>query len=47
VRDELRRTLGGSLMPQTLLRIGFGTNAPPTSRRPVSDLLDEPTTASP
>ncbi|WNV84798.1 Acg family FMN-binding oxidoreductase [Umezawaea sp. Da 62-37] len=46
VRAELRRSLGGSLVPQTVLRIGYGTPAPPTPRRPVSDLLDEPTSAA-
>lgn len=45
VREELRRTLGGSLVPQTLLRFGFGSPVPPTPRRSVSDLLMEPTPA--
>jgi nitroreductase len=42
VREELRRTLGGSLEPQTLLRVGFGSTVPATPRRPVSDLLIDP-----
>jgi nitroreductase len=41
VRDELRRTLGGTLVPQTILRLGFGLPVPPTPRRPVEDLLLE------
>ncbi|WNV87448.1 hypothetical protein [Umezawaea sp. Da 62-37] len=45
VRDEPRRSPGGSLVPRTVLRIGCGTPAP-TPRRPVSDLLDGPTTAA-
>jgi nitroreductase len=44
IREELRRTLGGSLIPQTLLRIGFGAPVVATPRRSVVDLLIEPTT---
>jgi nitroreductase len=39
VREELRRALGGTLAPQTVLRLGFSTPAPPTPRRPLSELL--------
>ncbi|MGM1062363.1 Acg family FMN-binding oxidoreductase [Saccharothrix sp. Mg75] len=39
---ELRRSLGGSVVPQTLLRIGFGAHVPPSPRRDVTDLLLEP-----
>lgn len=39
VRDELRRALGGTLVPQTVLRIGFGTPVPATPRRPVEEML--------
>ncbi|MFD7658159.1 Acg family FMN-binding oxidoreductase [Actinosynnema sp. NPDC059797] len=39
---ELRRVLGGSLVPQTVLRIGFGSPVPPSPRRDVADLLQEP-----
>jgi nitroreductase len=46
VREELRRSLGGMLVPQTLLRIGFSTPVPATPRRPVADLLMEPTTST-
>ncbi|WP_033439141.1 Acg family FMN-binding oxidoreductase [Saccharothrix sp. NRRL B-16314] len=42
VREELRRTLGGMLEPQTVLRIGFGSPVPPSPRRAVRDLLLEP-----
>ncbi|GLZ35349.1 hypothetical protein Lesp02_75360 [Lentzea sp. NBRC 105346] len=42
VRDELRRALGGMLVPQTVLRIGFSTPVPATPRRAVSDLLITP-----
>ncbi|MEU7526946.1 nitroreductase [Saccharothrix sp. NPDC042600] len=42
VREELRRNLGGTIFPQTVLRIGFGSPVPPTPRRPVTDLLMEP-----
>jgi hypothetical protein len=31
IRDELRRALGGSLVPQTMLRIGFGSPGAATS----------------
>lgn len=43
VREELRRSLGGLLVPQTVLRIGFSTPVPATPRRPVAELLMEPT----
>ncbi|HWO59710.1 MAG TPA: nitroreductase family protein [Umezawaea sp.] len=42
VREELRRVLGGTLAPQTLLRLGFGSPVPPTARRPVADVLMAP-----
>ncbi len=44
VREELHRTLGGLLVPQAVLRLGFSTPVPPTPRRPVSELLMEPDT---
>ncbi|GGP54260.1 Acg family FMN-binding oxidoreductase [Saccharothrix coeruleofusca] len=44
VREELRRALGGTLVPQAVLRIGFGSPVPPAPRRPVAELLLEPTT---
>jgi nitroreductase len=43
IREELRHMLGGSLEPQALLHIGFGPANPATPRRPVSELLIEPT----
>ncbi|MFE2752304.1 Acg family FMN-binding oxidoreductase [Actinosynnema sp. NPDC059335] len=46
VREELRRALGGSLEPQTVLRIGYGSLVPASPRRPVHELLLEPTAAS-
>ncbi|RDI34349.1 hypothetical protein DFR72_10196 [Lentzea flaviverrucosa] len=39
VRDDLRRALGGLLVPQTVLRMGFSTPVPATPRRPVAELL--------
>ncbi len=42
VRDELRRALGGTVVPQAVLRIGFGSPVPATPRRAVEDLLLEP-----
>ncbi|MEU4744555.1 nitroreductase [Actinosynnema sp. NPDC023658] len=39
VREELRRSLGGGVVPQTVLRIGFGSPVPPTPRRAVTDFL--------
>ncbi|MEU4804105.1 nitroreductase [Actinosynnema sp. NPDC023587] len=42
VRDELRRALGGAVVPQAVLRIGFGSPVPATPRRAVPDLLMEP-----
>ncbi|MEO6090267.1 MAG: nitroreductase [Umezawaea sp.] len=39
VREDLRRSLGGSLFPQTVLRLGFGAPVPPTPRRPIEDLV--------
>ncbi|MEJ2853698.1 MULTISPECIES: Acg family FMN-binding oxidoreductase [unclassified Saccharothrix] len=46
VRDELRRSLGG-VVPQAVLRIGFGTPVAPTPRRAVDQLLpaEQPVTA--
>ncbi|MEV0678903.1 nitroreductase [Actinosynnema sp. NPDC050436] len=44
VRDELRRSLGGMVVPQAVLRIGYGSPVPPTPRRAVPDLLMEPVT---
>ncbi|MET9230101.1 nitroreductase family protein [Lentzea sp. NPDC003310] len=41
VRDQLRRSLGGMLVPQTVLRLGFSTPVPATPRRPVAELLVE------
>lgn len=46
VREELRRALGSMLVPHTLLRIGYSTPVPPTPRRPVSELLLEPTNST-
>jgi nitroreductase len=42
VRDDLRRLLGGTLIPHIVLRIGYGSPAPATPRRPVRELLLEP-----
>jgi nitroreductase len=42
VREDLRRVLGGTLAPQSLLRLGFGSPVPATPRRPVEDLLMSP-----
>ncbi|WP_086664576.1 Acg family FMN-binding oxidoreductase [Lentzea kentuckyensis] len=39
VREDLRRALGGMLVPQTVLRLGYSTPVPATPRRPVSELL--------
>lgn len=39
VREDLRRALGGMLVPQTVLRLGFSTPVPPTPRRPLAELL--------
>ncbi|MBB5960444.1 hypothetical protein FHS29_007068 [Saccharothrix tamanrassetensis] len=39
VREELRRAIGGVIVPQTVLRIGFGSPVPPAPRRSVGDLL--------
>ncbi|WP_086668574.1 Acg family FMN-binding oxidoreductase [Lentzea kentuckyensis] len=41
VREDLRRALGGLLVPQTVLRVGFSTPVPATPRRSVSELLLE------
>ncbi|MEU4770367.1 nitroreductase family protein [Actinosynnema sp. NPDC023794] len=46
VRDELRRALGGSLEPQTILRIGFGSPVPSSPRRAVREFLLEPIAAA-
>ncbi|XVS61937.1 hypothetical protein ACQPYE_27160 [Actinosynnema sp. CA-299493] len=42
VRDELRRALGGTLEPQTVLRIGFGSPVPASPRRTVREFILEP-----
>jgi hypothetical protein len=42
IHAELRRALGGSLVPQTVLRVGFGSAVAATPRRPIGDLLIEP-----
>jgi hypothetical protein len=42
VREELRRALGGTLAPQTVLRLGFGSPVPATPRRSVTELLMAP-----
>ncbi|MET9634309.1 nitroreductase [Lentzea sp. NPDC006480] len=39
VREDLRRALGGLLVPQTVLRVGFSTPVPATPRRSVAELL--------
>jgi nitroreductase len=39
VRDDLRRALGGLLVPQTVLRMGFSTPVPATPRRSVAEML--------
>ncbi|GAA3458068.1 Acg family FMN-binding oxidoreductase [Saccharothrix longispora] len=46
VRQELRHSIGGAVVPQSVLRVGFGSPVPPTPRRAVEDLLLEgvPTT---
>ncbi|HEX8867001.1 MAG TPA: nitroreductase, partial [Lentzea sp.] len=46
VREELRRSIGGTLVPQTVLRIGYSTPVPATPRRPVAELLMETTTST-
>ena len=38
-RDQLRRSLGRSGVPQMALRIGYGHPGQPTPRRPVEDIL--------
>jgi nitroreductase len=38
-RHQLRELLGGRLWPQTVLRIGYGTPAPPTGRRPLAEVV--------
>ena len=38
-RKELRRLIGQGLVPQTILRIGFGSPVPQTPRRPLSDVV--------
>ncbi|MCX2951437.1 Acg family FMN-binding oxidoreductase [Lentzea sp. NEAU-D7] len=42
VREQLRRSLGGVLVPQTVLRLGYSTPVAATPRRPLSELLLEP-----
>lgn len=39
VREELRRSLGGMLVPQTVLRLGFSTPVAATPRREVTELV--------
>ena len=39
VREDLRRALGGSLFPQTVLRLGFGSPVPHSPRMPIEDLV--------
>ncbi|GAA3883129.1 nitroreductase family protein [Saccharothrix violaceirubra] len=39
VREELRRSLGGTLVPQTVLRLGVGATVPERPRRDVADLV--------
>ncbi|WP_189256046.1 Acg family FMN-binding oxidoreductase [Lentzea flava] len=46
VREELRRALGGMLVPQAVLRVGYSTPVPATPRRPVTELLMEPTNSA-
>ncbi|MET8764267.1 nitroreductase family protein [Lentzea sp. NPDC004782] len=41
IREDLRRALGGLLVPQTVLRLGFSTPVPPTPRRSVAELMIE------
>jgi nitroreductase len=42
-REELRQLLGGSIFPQTVLRLGYGSFVPATPRRPLAEsLLDVP-----
>ncbi|SDP38170.1 Nitroreductase [Nakamurella panacisegetis] len=38
-RAELRGLLGGALWPQTVLRLGYGSPAPPTPRRRLDEVL--------
>lgn len=38
-REELQRLLGGTLRPQALVRVGYGSPTPSTPRRDVRDLL--------
>ena len=37
-RDALRHLLGGAIWPQAVLRLGYGSPAPGTARRPVEDV---------
>jgi hypothetical protein len=39
MRDELRKLLGGGLVPQSIMRVGYGHPASATPRRPVEDLV--------
>ncbi|GGU16658.1 Acg family FMN-binding oxidoreductase [Lentzea flava] len=39
VREDLRRALGGVLVPQTVLRVGYSTPVPASPRRSVAELL--------
>ena len=40
-RDQLRRSLSRSGMPQMALRIGYGHPGPPTARRGLNEVLDD------
>ncbi|AXX29278.1 Dinucleotide-utilizing enzymes involved in molybdopterin and thiamine biosynthesis family 2 [Actinosynnema pretiosum subsp. pretiosum] len=42
VREELRRALGGTVVPQTVLRVGFGSPVPASPRREVLEMLVSP-----
>lgn len=37
VRVQLQQLLGGTVFPQSMIRLGFGTPVPPTPRRPVEE----------
>ncbi|MGE0297517.1 Acg family FMN-binding oxidoreductase [Pseudonocardia sp.] len=39
IREELRRLVGGTLLPQVVLRVGYGHPVLATPRRPATDLL--------
>lgn len=49
-RRRLRELIGGGLWPQAVLRLGYGSPVPATSRRPLEDVVeavDEASTAAP